>query len=157
MEIKIITIDTPDEYNVIIGTSHFIKTVRDLENVLKKIPDIKFGLAFCEASGPRLIRKSGTDEEAINIAVREAKKISAGHSFIIILKNAYPIQVLNDIKKVEEVCTIHCATANPLKVVVVEEGEQRGIIGVLDGYIPKGIETEKDIKDRENLLKKLGY
>jgi len=157
MEIKLVLIETPTDYNVIIGTSHFIKTVRDLSKVVEQIPDVKYGLAFCEASGKRLIRRNGNDKETIDLAVSQAKKISAGHSFIIILKNAFPIQILNDIKAVEEVCTIHCATSNPLKLVIAEDGDQRGIIGVLDGQVPLGVETPEDVQARKALLKKLGY
>jgi uncharacterized protein len=157
MNIETVLIDTPQEYNVIIGTSHFIKTIRDLSKVVEQIPGVKYGLAFCEASGKRLIRSNGNDSEVQELAVKAAQQIACGHSFIIILKNAFPVQILNDIKSVEEVCTVHCATANPLKVVVMEEGDQRGILGVLDGQVPLGVESESDVKDREELLKKLGY
>jgi uncharacterized protein len=157
MNIETVPIETPPEYNVIIGTSHFIKTVRDLSQVVETIPDVKYGLAFCEASGPRLIRSAGNDQDVKALAEQQAKKIACGHSFIIILKNAFPIKILNKIKNVEEVCTVHCATANPLKVVVAEENDQRGILGVLDGQTPLGVETSEDVQTRESLLKKLGY
>jgi uncharacterized protein len=155
---KTITIEKKPEHNVIVGMSHFIKTIRDIPAALKKaVPDVKFGMAFCEASGKRLIRKAGTSDELIDLAVKNAQAIGAGHSFIIILDGTFPIQVLNELKRVEEICTIYCATANPLKVLIMEEDDQRGIIGVLDGQIPLGVETEKDVQEREKLLKKLGY
>ena len=158
IETKLVKIEIPEKCNVIIGTSHFIKTVEDLhETLVSSVPGIKFGLAFCEASGPCLIRKSGTDQELIEAATKNALDLGCGHSFIIFLKNAFPINVLNDIKNVSEVCTIHAATANPIEIVVAETSSGKGILGVIDGLKPKGIETEKDVKDRKEFLRKIGY
>jgi adenosine/AMP kinase len=158
MEIKLIDIEMPENANVIIGQTHFIKTVEDIhEALVTSLPMIKFGLAFSEASGPRLIRHSGTDEELENLAIKNAEKIGAGHSFVLILGNAFPINIMKSLKSVDEVLYIFAATSNPLKVIIGEEGEQRGIIGVLDGEKPLGVEGEKDIKDRKNLLRKIGY
>ncbi|RLF67163.1 MAG: adenosine monophosphate-protein transferase [Thermoplasmata archaeon] len=157
--IEVIPIEKPSpEINVIIGHSHFIKTVEDLyEAVVNSVPGVKFGLAFCEASGERLIRYDGTDEELIKYCVENAKKIGAGHTFIIMLKNAYPINVLNAIKNTFEVCRIFTATANPLQVVVIETDQGRGVIGVVDGYTPVGVESEEHIKERKEFLRKIGY
>jgi adenosine/AMP kinase len=158
MEIKLIEIERPENANVIIGQAHFIKTVEDIhEALVTSLPMIKFGLAFSEASGPRLIRHSGTDEELENLAIKNAEKIGAGHSFVLILGNAFPINIMKSLKSVDEVLYIFAATSNPLKVIIGVEGEQRGIIGVLDGEKPLGVEGEKDIKDRKNLLRKIGY
>ena len=158
MDLKTVKIDKPDEVNLILGQSHFIKTVEDLhEALINTVPGIKFGLAFCEASGPCLIRYSGTDPELTELAKKNANNISAGHSFIIFLKDTYPINILNTVKTVPEVCRIFCATANPVEVVVTESEQGRGILGVIDGYSSKGIETEKDIEDRKQLLRKIGY
>ncbi|MBL7160214.1 MAG: adenosine-specific kinase [Candidatus Aenigmarchaeota archaeon] len=158
MQTKIIKIETPEGCNLILGQSHFIKTLEDLhEALVTAVPGIKFGLAFCEASGPCLVRKSGTVPELTETAAKEALKIGAGHSFIIFLKDTFPINVLNQIKAVPEVCNIFCATANPLEVIIAETEQGRGIIGVIDGEKPKGIETEKDIKERKEFLRKIGY
>jgi adenosine/AMP kinase len=158
MEIKLIDIEMPENANVIIGQTHFIKTVEDIhEALVTSLPMIKFGLAFSEASGPRLIRHSGTDEKLENLAIKNAEKIGAGHSFVLILGNAFPINIMKSLKAVDEVLYLYAATANPLKVIVVEEGEKRGIIGVLDGEKPLGVEGKKDIEDRKNLLRKIGY
>ena len=158
MDLKTVKIDKPDEVNLILGQSHFIKTVEDLhEALINTVPGIKFGLAFCEASGPCLIRYSGTDPELTELAKKNANNISAGHSFIIFLKDTYPINILNTVKTVPEVCRIFCATANLVEVVVTESEQGRGILGVIDGYSSKGIETEKDIEDRKQLLRKIGY
>lgn len=158
MEIKLVDIEMPENANVIIGQTHFIKTVEDIhEALVTSLPMIKFGLAFCEASGPRLIRHSGTDEELENLAIKNAEKIGAGHSFVLILGNAFPINIMKSLKAVDEVLYLFAATSNPLKVIIGEEGEQRGILGVLDGEKPLGVEGEKDIKDRKNLLRKIGY
>ena len=158
MEIKLIDIEMPENANVIIGQTHFIKTVEDIhEALVTTLPMIKFGLAFSEASGPRLIRHSGTDEELENLAIKNAEKIGAGHSFVLILGNAFPINIMKSLKAVDEVLYLFTATANPLKVIIAEEGTQRGIIGVLDGEKPLGVEGDKDIKDRKNLLRKIGY
>lgn len=158
MEIKVVKIEKPESYNLILGQAHFIKSVEDIhEAMVNAVPQIKFGVAFCEASGPCLIRYSGTDQELIELAKTNAQKISAGHSFIIFMKDSYPVNVLNSIKNVPEVCHIFCATANPLQVLIVENEGGRGIIGVIDGLSSKGVETEKDIKERKELLRKFGY
>ena len=158
-KIEIVPIEKPSpEINVIVGHSHFIKTVEDLyEAVVTSVPGVKFGLAFCEASGKRLIRYDGTDDELIKYCVENAKKIGAGHTFLIMLRNAYPINVLNAIKNTMEVCTIYAATANPLHIVVIETSEGRGVIGVIDGQTPLGVELEEDIKERKEFLRKIGY
>jgi len=158
MEIKLIDIERPENTNVIIGQTHFIKTVEDIhEALVASLPMIKFGLAFSEASGARLIRHSGTDKDLENLAIKNAEKIGAGHSFVLILGNAFPINIMKSLKAVDEVLYLYAATANPLKVIIVEDGEQRGIIGVLDGEKPLGVEGEKDISDRKDLLRKIGY
>ncbi len=158
MELKLIDIERPEDANVIIGQTHFIKTVEDIhEALVTSLPMIKFGLAFCEASGARLIRHSGTDSGLEELAVKNAEKIGAGHSFVLILGNAFPINIMKSLKSVDEVLYLYAATANPLKVIVAEEGEQRGILGVLDGEKPVGVEGEKDIVDRKELLRKIGY
>ena len=158
MNFEIVKIDVPEGCNIILGQSHFIKTVEDLHEVIAEtVPGAKFGIGFCEASGKRLIRKSGNDETLVELASKKALEIGAGHSFIIYLKDAYPINVLNKIKNVSEVCRIFCATANPVEVLIAETNQGRGIIGVIDGYTPKGIETEEDVKERKELLRKFGY
>ena len=159
MEIKNIKISKPEEVNFILGQSHFIKTVEDMhEALVASVPGIKFGLAFCEASGDCLVRWSGTDEALIALAKENALEIAAGHSFIIFLgEGFYPINVLNQIKAVPEVCRIFCATANPTDVVVLDVGEGRAILGVADGARPKGVETEEDIAWRKDFLRKIGY
>ncbi|MBN1502893.1 adenosine-specific kinase [Candidatus Woesearchaeota archaeon] len=158
MKTEIVDIEKPAEVNLILGQSHFIKTVEDLyETMVSSVPGIKFGLAFCEASGDRLIRYDGTDEEMIGLAKKNAEKIACGHSFIIFMKGAYPINVLNAVKNVQEVCRIFCATANNLQVVVAESKLGRGILGVIDGEPPKGIESEDKIQWRKGLLRKFGY
>jgi len=158
MEIKTVSIAKPEDVNFILGQTHFIKTVEDLYEILvSAVPGIKFGLAFCEASGACLIRSEGTDDEMIKLAVENAKTIGAGHSFIIFLKNAYPINVLNAVKNCPEVCRIFCATANPCQVIVVESEQGRGIMGVIDGFSPKGIEDDEGIRWRKELLRKIGY
>ena len=158
MELKLIPIESPDELNLIVGQSHFIKTVEDLhEALVTAIPGIQFGLAFCEASGPCLIRHSGTSEALEGLAVRNAEAIGAGHSFIVFLKDAFPINVMNAIKRVPEVCRIFCATANPVQVVVAETEDGRGILGVIDGASPKGVEGADDIARRKEFLRMIGY
>jgi len=158
MELKLVTIEKPDEINFILGQSHFIKTVEDLhEALVTAVPGIQFGLAFCESSGPALVRYSGTDAEMIELAKKNALALSAGHSFIIFLRNVYPINVLNAVKMVPEVCRIFCATANPVQVVIAETEQGRGILGVIDGVKTKGIEGEEDIAWRKQLLRKIGY
>jgi len=158
MELKPVKIENPDQLNLILGQSHFIKTVEDLhEALVTAVPGIRFGLAFNEASGPCLIRHSGTDESLEDLAVRNAAAIGAGHAFIVFLKDAFPINVLNAIKRVPEVCRIFCATANPVEVIVAETGQGRGILGVIDGSSPKGTEKEGDIEERKGFLRKIGY
>jgi len=158
MELKVVKIELPKECNVILGTSHFIKTVEDLyEALVNSVPNIKFGLAFCESSGECLVRVDGTDEELKEAAAKNALNLGCGHSFLIFLRNAYPINVLNAIKGVPEVCTIHAATANPLEVIVAETDQGKGILGVVDGLRSKGIEDEKGIRWRKEFLRKIGY
>ncbi|MEM1574701.1 MAG: adenosine-specific kinase [Nitrososphaerota archaeon] len=159
MKLELIKLDIPKDCQIILGQSHFIKTVEDLhEAMVNSVPGIKFGLAFCESSGPCLVRHSGTDEELEKIAAEQALKLGAGHCFLIIMRGAYPINVLNRIKEVPEVCTIYCATGNPIKVLIIEDEEgNRGIAGVIDGSRSKGIENEENIKERKEFLRKIGY
>ena len=158
MEIKTVAINFPEDSNIIIGQSHFIKSAEDLfEIMVTHVPGIKFGLAFNEASGPCLVRAEGSDLQLKEQAINNIKNIGAGHAFIIILKNAFPINVLNAIKNCPEVCRIFCATANPVQVIVAETEQGRGILGVIDGYSPMGIETEADIKKRKNFLRTIQY
>jgi adenosine/AMP kinase len=158
VKFEIIKIEAPKDCNIILGMAHFIKTVEDLyEALVNSVPSIKFGIGFCESSGPCLIRCEGNDEELKNAAVQCALKLGCGHSFIIFMKNAYPVNVLNKIKQVPEVCGIYAATANPLEVIVTETEQGRGILGVVDGMKSKGIETEKDRKERKEFLRKIGY
>lgn len=159
MELQIVRVEKPENLNVILGMSHFIKTVEDLhEALVTAVPGIRFGLAFCEASGKRLIRKTGTSDELVELAVKNAQAIGAGHSFLIVLGEGYfPINVLHAVKACPEVVRIFAATANPLAVVVVEQDDQRGILGVLDGYKPLGVEAEEDTQWRKDILRKFGY
>ncbi len=158
MELKTVKVEKEEEINVILGQSHFIKTVEDIyEALITSVPGIEFGIAFCEASGDRLIRYDGTKEDLVEIAIDNAKRINAGHFFIIVLENAYPINVLSDLKNVDEICNIYCATANPLEVIVAENENGRGIIGVIDGEPTVGVEEEEDKKWRKNLLRDIGY
>ena len=158
MEIKVVKIEKPADMNFILGQSHFIKTVEDLHEAIVNInPAIKFGLAFCEASQKALVRFTGNDEELIKLAQRNANNIACGHSFIIFLGNAFPVNILNTIKMVPEVVRIFCATANDVEVLVAETASGRGIIGVIDGVPVKGIEGEEDIKERKEFLRKIGY
>ena len=159
MELQVITIEKPDEVNFILGQSHFIKTIEDVhEALVNAVPGIKFGVAFCEASGKCLVRFSGTDNASIDLAKKNALAIGAGHSFIIFLASGfYPINVLNVVKNVTEVCRIFCATANPTEVLVVETDQGRGILGVVDGSKPLGIEAEEDITWRKSFLRMIGY
>lgn len=161
MDTKAVAIEKPDDLNFILGQSHFIKSVEDLYEALANVPGATFGIAFCEASGPRLIRADGNDEELQRLAVDNARRIGAGHSFIIFLDNCFPISVLNAVKQVPEVCRIYCATANPTKVLVAEgnnDGETgRGILGVIDGYTPTGVEGEDDVAERKEFLRSIGY
>jgi adenosine/AMP kinase len=159
MELLAIAIDKPEDTNFILGQSHFIKTVEDLhEALVGAVPGIRFGLAFCEASGKRLVRTSGTDESLVEMAARNAQNIGAGHSFIIVLGDGFfPVNVLNTVKTVPEVCRIFCATANPTQVLVAQTDQGRGIVGVVDGLPPLGLETEEDVQWRHDLLRKIGY
>ena len=158
MEIKTVKIDKPDDVNLILGQSHFVKTVEDLYEVLvTAVPNIQFGIAFCESSGACLVRWVGTDDEMTELAKKNAYALSAGHAFIIFLKNAYPINVLNAVKTVPEVCHIYCATANPVEVVIAESETGRGILGVIDGLTTKGIEDEEGIAWRTGFLRQIGY
>jgi adenosine/AMP kinase len=158
MELLTVKLDKPDEINLILGQSHFIKTVEDLhEALVTSVGGIKFGLAFCEASGPCLVRSSGTDPELIELAQRNALDLAAGHAFLILLRNAFPINVLNAVKNVPEVCQIFCATANPVEVIIAETEQGRGIVGVVDGFKSKGLETATDVDERTALLRRFGY
>jgi len=159
MELKVISIEKPEDLNFILGQTHFIKSVEDIhEALVQTVPGMKFGLAFCEASGPTLVRASGTDDTLIDLAKQNAMAIGAGHSFIIILGAGYfPINVLNAIKMVPEVCGIFCATANPTQVIVAESEQGRGILGVIDGFKPTGVEASDDIAHRKEFLRKMGY
>jgi adenosine/AMP kinase len=158
LDLKTVKIDPLQDCNTILGMSHFIKTAEDLyEALVNSVPTIKFGLGFCESSGPCLVRHEGNDEELRRLAAEKAYEIGCGHSFIIYLKNAYPLNVLDKIKKVPEVCTIYAATANPLEVIIAETEQGRGIIGVVDGYKSKRIEIENDIVERRGFLRKIGY
>ncbi len=158
MELKLVKIEKPDDMNFIMGHSHFIKTVEDLyEAVVQSAPGIKFGISFCEASGKTLVRYTGNDPELIEIAQKNALNIAAGHTFFIFLGNAFPINVLNAVKMVPEVTRIYCATANPVEVVLVETEQGRGVLGVVDGFSPKAVETDADIEERKAFLRTIGY
>jgi len=158
MEFKVIDMEIPDEANIILGQTHFIKTAEDLYEIMaSSSPQIKFGIAFCEASGPCLVRAEGNDEELKKVAIKNASALSCGHVFVILLKNAFPINVLNAIKMCPEVCSVFCATANPVQVIVVETKQGRGVVGVIDGFFSKGVEKEEDIKARKKLLRDFGY
>lgn len=158
MELKTVSIKKPDDVNIIFGQSHFIKTVEDLyEALVGSVPNIRFGIAFCESSGACLVRSEGNDPELKKLAEENALNIGAGHTFIILMKNAFPINVLNKIKMVPEVCNIYCASANPVEVIVAETQNGRGCLGVIDGAKPKGIEKDPDIQWRKDLLRKIGY
>jgi len=155
---KVVAVNVPDGCNAILGQSHFIKTVEDLyEALVNAVPTIKFGLAFCESSGPCLVRVDGNDAELKELASKTALALSAGHSFIIFMRNAYPINVLDKVKAVPEVCNIFLATANPFQVILAETEQGRGILGVVDGYASKGIESERDVQERKAFLRKVGY
>ncbi len=157
LELKTVRIDKPDDMNFILGQAHFIKTVEDLYEALINVPGIKFGLAFIEASGACKIRSEGNDLSLKELASRNALEVASGHSFIIFLKDAYPVNVLNAIKNIPEVCNIYCATANPAEVIIAETKSGRGILGVIDGSLPKGVEGQADIAWRKDLLRKIGY
>jgi len=154
----VVSVDKPDEVNVVIGQAHFIKTVEDLHEALVGVSaSLRFGLAFCEASGPRLVRRTGNDAELVELATRNALAIAAGHCFVIFLREGFPVNVLNPVKAVPEVCTIHCATANPVDVVVAVTPRGRGIVAVVDGQTPLGVETDRDVAERRDLLRAIGY
>lgn len=159
LTLSLVQIDFPEDCNVIVGQSHFIKTVEDLYEILAtSSPSLRFGIAFCEASGDCLVRRDGNDAALTTAAVENAKRIAAGHSFIVLLRNGYPINVLNSIKSCQEVCRIFAATANPIQVVIAESGQGRGIAGVIDGFPPKGVETDEQVRGRMNLLRSIiGY
>ncbi len=158
MELRTVRIEKPDNINFILGQAHFIKTVEDLhEALVNNVPGIQFGLAFCESSGPALVRYSGTSTTMIELAKRNALDLSAGHIFIIFLENCFPLNVLNAVKLVPEVCRIFCASGNPVEVIVAETEQGRGILGVIDGISAKGIETDDDIVERRGLLRRFGY
>jgi adenosine/AMP kinase len=157
--VDVITVrfDKPDDLNVVVGQSHFIKTVEDLHEACVHVPGLRFGIAFNEASGPCLVRRSGNDDELVDVAVRGAQAIGAGHVFVVAMRDGFPINVLNAIKAVPEVCRIFCATANPLEVVVVVTEQGRGVLGVVDGESPKGVETDEDVAERKAMLRRFGY
>ncbi len=158
MELKTVKLTFPEECNIILGQAHFIKTVEDIyEIMVNSVPGIKFGLAFSEASGPCLIRKDGTDKDLIDIAVENLENIASGHSFFIVMQDSFPINVLNNLKQCFEVVNIFCASANPVEVIVAESEQGRGILGVIDGFSPKGVESDEDIKKRKEFLRMIGY
>ena len=157
LELKTVKIDKPDDLNFILGQANFIKTVEVLYEALINVPQIKFGLAFAEASGACKIRSEGNDTALKELACKNALEVACGHSFIIFLKDAYPVNVLNAIKNIPEVCNIYCATANPTEVIIAQSQSGRGILGVIDGLRPKGVEEAADIAWRKNLLRKIGY
>ncbi|PIQ84874.1 MAG: hypothetical protein COV73_06565 [Candidatus Omnitrophica bacterium CG11_big_fil_rev_8_21_14_0_20_43_6] len=158
MELNLVKIDKPADLNFILGQSHFIKTVEDLYEVLaNSVPGIKFGLAFAEASGACKVRSQGNDPALLDLAAKNMLELACGHSFIVFLKEAYPINVLNAIKNIPEVCNIYCATANPTEVIVAKSQAGRGILGVIDGAVPRGLEADSDIVWRKDLLRKIGY
>jgi len=158
MELKAIKPEIPEGCNIIIGQTHFIKTAEDLYEVIATgVPQAMFGVAFTEASGPCLIRTEGNDTELVNVCVKNLQKLGAGHVFCILLKNAFPINILNQIKNCPEGCRIFCATANPVEVIVASSSQGGGVLGVIDGFFPKGVETAEDKADRKEFLRKIGY
>ena len=158
MELKVVKMETPEGCNIILGQSHFIKTVEDVyEAMATSTPTVRFGLAFCESSGERLVRVEGNDEDLKKTAAENALSLGCGHSFVVLMREAYPINVLNQLKAVPEVCTIYAATANPLEVVVAETEQGRGVLGVIDGQRPLGVEGEDGIRWRKEFLRKIGY
>ena len=158
LKLETVKIKKPDDLNVIIGQAHFIKTVEDLyETLISSVPNIKFGFAFCESSGATLVRADGNDDELKGMAIDNALAVGAGHTFIIFIKNAFPINILNQIKMIPEVCRIFCASANSLEVVVAQSAQGRGILGVVDGHSPKGVEKDKDVAWRKDFLRSIGY
>lgn len=158
MELKTVKIEKTEDVNIIIGQSHFIKTIEDIyEAMITSAPNIKFGVGFCESSGPCLVRTEGNDDGLRKLAGKNALNLSCGHTFIIMMKNAFPINVLNTVKNISEVCSVYCATANDVEVMVAETDSGRGILGVVDGEKSKGIESENDVKERKEFLRKIGY
>lgn len=158
MELELVKVNKPEDLNIIIGQSHFIKTVEDIyETIVSSVPGVKFGLAFCESSGKCLVRVEGNDEALKKIAADNAFNIGCGHSFFIILKDAYPVNILNQIKNIPEVCHVFCATANPVEIIIAKTPQGRGILGVIDGFAPKGIEGSEDVVWRKEFLRKIGY
>ena len=158
MELAVVDIQKPEDVNLILGQSHFIKTVEDLhEALVGAVPGIQFGLAFCEASGPALVRWSGTDDELTELARTTMRELGTGHAFLILLRNAFPINVLPAVRAVQEVCGIYCATANPVQVIVAETEQGRGIMGVIDGFHTQGIENDEQVAERKALLRRFGY
>jgi adenosine/AMP kinase len=158
MELKTVRMEFPEDANIIIGQTHFIKTAEDLYEVMvNAVPNAKFGLAFNEASGPCLVRAEGNDSELKTLAIKNVKTIGAGHVFIIVLKDAFPVNVLNAIKNCPEICSIFCATANEVEVVIAQTNLGRGVLGVIDGNSPKGVETDKDVQERKEFLRMIGY
>jgi adenosine/AMP kinase len=158
MELKLVPLAVPEGGNLILGQSHFIKTVEDVyEAIVNTVPQIKFGVAFNEASGPCLIRVDGNDEELKALAARNASAVAAGHTFVVVMRDGYPINILSRIQEVPEVCTIFCATANPVQAVVAETDQGRGVLGVIDGFVPKGVEGPEDVEKRRGFLRMIGY
>jgi len=158
MELRSVTLEIPEGTNIIFGQTHFIKTVEDLYEIMAgSVPQARFGIAFCEASGACLIRVEGNDQELRKVATRNAQAVAAGHTFVLLLRDAYPINVLNAIKGCAEVCSIYCATANPVEVILTESSQGRGVLGVIDGFSPKGVEGPADLQWRKDLLRKIGY
>ncbi len=158
VSLEVVSLEKPEDVNVIVGQAHFIKTVEDLHEALAGVSaSLRFGVAFCEASGARLVRRSGNDGELTSLAVRNAEAIAAGHSFVIMLRDGFPVNVMNQVKAVPEVCTVFCATANPVAILVAAAGDGRGIAGVIDGLPPVGVETDTDVAARHRLLREFGY
>lgn len=158
LELRAVKMEFPAETNIILGQSHFIKTVEDLyEAIVNSVPQAKFGLAFNEGSGACLIRADGNDDELREVAIRNAQELAAGHVFVLILRDAYPVNVLGAIRNTPEMCSIYCATANPVEVIVARTEQGNGVLGVIDGSVPKGVEADKDIEWRHELLRKIGY
>lgn len=158
MDMKTVRLDIPEGCNIIFGQTHFIKTIEDLYEIMAtSVPQARYGIAFAEASGPCLIRTEGNDEDLVNVSVGNLQEIGAGHVFCILMKNAFPINVLNQIKNCPEVCRIFCATANPVEVIIAETSQGKGVLGVVDGFSPKGVERPEDKAHRKEFLRKIGY
>jgi uncharacterized protein len=158
LSLEAVPLDRPEDVNVLVGQAHFIKTVEDLHEALAGVsPHLRFGVAFCEASGDRLVRRSGNDDDLVALAVGAAEAIAAGHVFVIMLREGFPVNVMNQVRSVPEVCTIFCATANPVQVLVAVTGQGRGVVGVIDGMPPVGVETDADAARRHRLLRDIGY